>query len=154
MITLKKGTWVLAADGEKALFLRNEGTAAEPHLRVLKVTHNEIEPLVEEVVVRDDPGRFPDPAGERSATEPTDWRWVADQHFAKELAELLYKLAHHGLYDDLIIVAPPKVLHALDEHLHKEVRARLQAEIAHDLVNEPLPRLTEALRREIDKLNA
>ena len=36
MTTIKHDTWVLVADGEKALFLENQTDRADPHLRVVR----------------------------------------------------------------------------------------------------------------------
>jgi protein required for attachment to host cells len=36
MTTIKHGTWVLVADGEKALFLENQTDGADPHLKVVR----------------------------------------------------------------------------------------------------------------------
>lgn len=40
-------------------------------------------------------------------------------------------------YDELIIVAAPKVLGEMRKHYHKELSARLKAEIAKDLTGHP-----------------
>lgn len=45
---LKHDTWVLVADGEKALFLRNEGDAEYPNLEVVREMHDDNPPTREQ----------------------------------------------------------------------------------------------------------
>ena len=69
----------------------------------------------------------------RSAVEETDWHRLGKEHFAKDMAERLYRGAHAGTYDRLIIVAPPRTLGDIRAQLHAEVRQRLVAEVDKDL---------------------
>ena len=98
-IKLKHDTWVLVADGEKALFLRNDGDALYPDLTVVRKLHDENPPTREQGTDR--PGRHIDgPSAHRSAVEDTDWHRVAKERFADEIAERLYGLAHDGARRD------------------------------------------------------
>src|SRR6185312_11462498 len=45
---LKHGVWVVVADGEKALFLRNEGDAQYPNLQVVRTIHEDNPPTREQ----------------------------------------------------------------------------------------------------------
>ena len=106
---LKNGTWVLVADGEKALFLVNEGDAEYPVLRVRREESQENLPTREQGTDR--PGRtFESTGTSRSAYEETDWQQLAEDRFADHLAEMLYKRAHRGEFQRIVIVAAPKVL--------------------------------------------
>jgi protein required for attachment to host cells len=61
--------------------------------------------------------------------EETDWHQLAEDRFARDIAEALYRKAHQGRYDRLVVVAPPKVLGELRKSFHKEVAERVIAEV-------------------------
>lgn len=129
--------WVLVADGEKALILRNEGDGAYPNLQVTRLIEQDNPATRDQGTDR--PGRFSDgPSVHRSAVQETDWHRLAEERFARDLADRLYKAAHAGRFDRLILVAPPRTLGELRDALHKEVRARVIAEIDKDLTNHPV----------------
>jgi len=134
---LTRGTWVLVADGEKALLLENIGDADIPLLEVRRERHGDNPPTHEQGTDR--PGRRSDgPGAQRSAMEETDWHRLEKERFAAELAAMLYRRAHADRFDRLIVVAPPRVLGALRKDIHKEVAARVVAEVALDLTNHPV----------------
>ncbi len=136
-ITLKHGLWVLVADGEKALFIRNEGDAKFPNLQVMRELSQENPPTREQA--SDKPGRFNDgPSPHRSAVQETDWHKIGKLRFADEIAEKLYKAAHRGDFDHLVIAAPPLVLGELRKKLHGQVADRVVAEIPKTLTNLPV----------------
>ena len=129
---LKHGVWVLVADGEKALFLRNEGDAEYPNLQVMREIHEENPATREQGTDR--PGRLNDgPSVHRSAVADTDWHAIAKERFADEIAERLYAMAHRGDFEHIVLVAPPQVLGELRKKLHKEVEARITGEVAKTL---------------------
>ena len=65
-LRLEHGLWVVVADGERALFLKNEGDAKFPDLKVQREMHEENPPTHEQGTDR--PGRFNDgPSAHRSA---------------------------------------------------------------------------------------
>lgn len=136
-IRMKHGTWVLVADGEKALFLRNGGDAQCPSLAVVRKIEEENPPTREQGTDR--PGRYNDgPTVHRSAVDDTDWHQLAKQRFADEIAAQLYRLAHRGDFDEIILVAPPPVLGNMRKKLHKAVAKRVVAEVPKTLTNAPL----------------
>ncbi|MBN9077351.1 MAG: Host attachment protein [Rhizobiales bacterium 65-79] len=131
-IRLKHDVWVLVADGEKALFLRNEGDAEYPNLQVMREIHEENPATREQGTDR--PGRLNDgPSVHRSAVADTDWHAIAKERFADEIAERLYAMAHRGDFEHIVLVAPPQVLGELRKKLHKEVEARITGEVAKTL---------------------
>ena len=133
-IKLAHDTWVVVADGEKALFLRNEGDEKYPNLEVFREIKEENPSTHDQGTDR--PGRFNDgPSPHKSAVEETDWHRIEKERFAKEIAERLYKSAHRGDFDRLVIVAPPLVIGEMRKELHKEVEARLIGEITKTLTN-------------------
>lgn len=133
-LLLKHGLWVLVADGEKALFMRNAGDATYPDFHVVKEMEQENLPTREQG--SDRPGRYSDgPTAHRSAVDDTDWHRVAKERFADEIAKKLYAMAHRGDFDGLVLVAPPVVLGELRKKMHQEVGERVVAEIPKTLTN-------------------
>ena len=133
-VTLKHGLWVVVADGEKALFLRNEGDAKYPNLQVVREMEQDNPPTREQG--SDRPGRFNDgPSIHRSAVADTDWHKVGKQRFADEIADRLYKMAHRGDFKEVVLVAPPLVLGEMRKKLHQEVNDKVVAEIPKTLTN-------------------
>ena len=64
---IRNGTWVVVADGEKFLLLRNDGNAERIDLRVIR--HREVESPPTREQGSDKPGRFDDPGPGRSTAE-------------------------------------------------------------------------------------
>ena len=136
-INVPHKTWIVLADGEKALFLRNDGDAKFPDFNVVQKEEQENPPSREQGASR--PGRFNDgPNVHRSAVDDTDWHRLGKERFAKEIADILYKKAHANDYEKLVIVAAPFILGELRKELHKEVSDRLIATYDKDLTNVPL----------------
>ena len=143
-IKLERGIWVLVADGEKALFLKNEGDTKYPSLTVVRELQEENPPT--RLQGSDRPGRFNDgPNVHKSAVADTDWHRIAKERFAEEIAARLYKLAHHGDFKKIILVAPPVVLGEIRKQLHKEVSDRIVAEVPKTLTNHPVYEIEKLL---------
>ena len=90
---LDNDTWVVVADGEKYLLLRNRGDRT--HLRLEVVDHADIPNAPAHELASDRTGRRYDAARNvsgqvkawgRSAMEETDWHRLAEARFADELA--------------------------------------------------------------------
>lgn len=144
-IVLKHGLWILVADGEKALFLENRGDTRYPDLRVVREVEQENPSTREQGAER--PGRYGDgPTAHKSAFAETDWYRLGKERFADEIAAKLYEMAHRGSFDEIILVAPPQVLGEMRKKLHKEVAARVQAQIAKTLTNQPVWDIEAMLR--------
>jgi protein required for attachment to host cells len=140
-------TLVLVGDGRKAIFLRNKGGAGHPDLYTVSVMEQNNPPTHEQGT--DKPGRYAGPDGlSRSATQETDWHQQAEDRFAAEVAEVLYKKAHGHDFERLIVVAPPKSLGTMRRAFRKEVAAKVTAEIPKDLTAHALPEIARLLRRE------
>jgi protein required for attachment to host cells len=135
---------VLIADGEKALFLRNEGDARALHFVVERKKEQDNPPDREQSANR--PGRMFDGTGHKSKVDDTDWHELAKDRFADELADLLYTRAHKGDFDDLIIVADPSTLGTLRDALHQEVSGKVIAEIDKNLTNHSMQDIEKLVR--------
>jgi protein required for attachment to host cells len=137
------GTLVLAADGQKALLLRNEGD--ERYAVLQAIAHDATAGPPARALGTDRPGRsFASTGRRRSAYEETDRHRQAEDRFAGRAAELL-EAASRDCDDDLFIVAPPRFLGALRAYLAPAVRQRVRAEIDKDLVH----RETDAIARTV-----
>jgi protein required for attachment to host cells len=143
-VHISSNALVLVSDGRRALLLRNQGTPVNPEL------------ITEQAIDRDNPatrdqgtdkpGRMHGTDGvSRSAIEQTDWHTQQEERFAAELAELLYKLGHAGNYEELVVVAPPKMLGDLRKKFHPEVASAIIAEVPKDLTGYSVPEISKLL---------
>jgi protein required for attachment to host cells len=143
-VHISSNALVLVSDGRRALLLRNQGTPVNPEL------------ITEQAIDRDNPatrdqgtdkpGRVHGTDGvSRSAIEQTDWHTQQEERFAEELAELLYKLGHAGNYEELVVVAPPKMLGDLRKKFHPEVASAIIAEVPKDLTGYSVPEISKLL---------
>ncbi|MCX7565028.1 host attachment family protein [Sulfitobacter sp. F26169L] len=148
MSVLTNGTWVLVADSEKALFLRNETDAEDPHLVVVRQESQENPPDREQSANR--PGRKSDgPQGHYSAVDDTDWHELAKERFAADLADILYKKAFRGDFKRLVIVADPGTLGVLRDELHMEVSDKIVGEVPKTLTNHPLDEVEKIVKESL-----
>ncbi|KEP70779.1 host attachment protein [Thioclava sp. BHET1] len=137
MTELKSGTWVVIADGEKALFLENTMDAEDPYLVVRRI--DEQENPADHAQGTDRPGRMADNGmGQRSALDDTDWHQLAKMRFADDLADTLFKLVHKGRIERLVIAAAPRILGEVRQKLHSEVSNIVVGEIDKTLTNHPI----------------
>lgn len=148
MTRIRTGDWILVADGEKALFLVNDGDEDFPDFNVVRIEEQENPPTHEQGT--DTPGRFNDgPQVQRSATNETDWHRFEKERFAHEVSGILYRQAHRGEFARLVVVAGPRILGALRSDMHKEVVERIVAEVPKTLTNHPLDKVEELLKAEL-----
>lgn len=139
------GAWVVIADGEKYLLLRNNGDAELPDLRV--IDHAELVNAPTHEQGTDRPGRFDTPGGPgRGAVAETDWHRLGKERFAKDLAERLRLAALQDEFRALVIAADPRTLGLLRPALHKAVLERVTGELDKDLTGTPLDQLEAALQ--------
>ncbi len=153
MTRLTNGTWVLIADGEKAMFLENVTDGEDPHLQVRRIEQQDNPKDIDQSANR--PGRMQegrpggDSSGPRSAFQDTDWHQLAKDRFADDLAALLFRQVHRGEFDAIVIVAAPGVLGELRKEMHKEVLARVVAEIPKTLTNHSLQDIEKLVKAEL-----
>ena len=149
MSILTHGTWVLIADGEKALFLENKTDAEDPHLDVWREEQQDNPPNREQAANRR--GRVGQSANHgKHAYEDTDWHQLGKERFDDDLADILYKKAHKGEFDRIVLVASPMILGQLRDKLHQEVTRRVVAEIDKTLTNHPMDEIEKILKSELD----
>ena len=139
-LQMKNGGFMLVCDGEKGLFLRNEGDELFPNLQVYREMAQDNPPNREQGSAP--PGRsFDRTSPGRSAYEETDWHRMAKEEFAREMAARLYRYAREKRYDQLIVVAPPRVLGELRKEMHREVTRCIIAEIDKELTGHPIDQI-------------
>ena len=143
-VTIPHDAWVIVADGEKALFMRNEGDAEHLNLEVFREEEIDNPPNREQAANRR--GRQSDSTSNRRyAYEDTDWKQLGKERFAKDLAEILYKRAHANKFDKLIVAADPSTLGELRKEFHQAVNERLIHEVPKDLTNHPMDEMEKVL---------
>ena len=152
---LTKGTWVLIADGEKALVLENQTDHENPYLTVLTKEEQDNPPDREQSANRR--GRMGDGApgqgnmGHRSAYQDTDWHELAKDRFAADLADMLYDKAHKGAFDSLVLVTSRQVLGELRDKMHQEVSNKVIAEVPKVLTNHGIDEIETIVKNTLDE---
>lgn len=142
---LSHGTWVVVADGEKYLVLRNILDEEHTDLRVIGMDEIDNPPAHE--LSSDRAGRmYDDGPGAKSAMQETDWHRVEKANFAHELAGKLEDWAQAGRYDGIVVVADPRSLGELRAAYGAQTKARLKGEIDKDLTNMPVEAIEKALK--------
>lgn len=141
---LSHGAWVFVGDGQRALFLINEGDEKFPNLRRLSVLENHDPPSHEQGT--DAPGRaFSSVGGIRSAMEETDWHELEKERFAVSIAERINKAALANQFEKILIVAPPRILGDLRREYAKATETKIVGEIAKDLTNHTIAEIERLL---------
>ncbi len=122
---------VCVGTGEGATFFRNMGTAESIELKHM----GDLEPG--DLADQGPSGKSPP---ERSAKESME------ATFSKILAEWLYKKAHAGEYDHLVLVLDPETLGEVRPLLHKEVTDRMTLELDKTLTNHQTDEIERSLK--------
>lgn len=131
MTVIPSDALVVVADGGSARLFRNRGDA-----RALSLHQVEMRELMN----MDDDG----PAG--SMPGESTGQQIDEATFAKQLALALNEGALKHQYQYLVLAADPTTLGRMRPLLHKEVQARLLAELPKTLTNAPLEDVERALR--------
>ncbi len=140
-------TLVLIADGEKALFMRNEGDEKYLNLQVEQREEQDNPPNREQAANRR--GRMSDGTNHKSAVEDTDWHQLAKDRFAADISDILYKKAHKGDFEKLVIIADPSTLGEIRSHIHQEVSNKVIGEIDKNLTNHPIDKIEQMLQQQM-----
>jgi protein required for attachment to host cells len=144
-------SYVLVADGAKMLFFRNEGDAENINLKV--VAAEQQADLADRDIKTDTAGQKPAGAGPGGSTAgEADFHQQAEDRFAAEAAERINRAALANEFETLIIVAAPKTLGELRKHYHKQVEAKISAEIAKDLTGHSVDKI-EAILQKLERTN-
>lgn len=143
-ITIPWKGWVFLCDGAKALVLENAGDAAHLDLKTIDVTVQPVPPS--RALGTDRPGRAHESAGvSRSAVAETDLHAEAEAAFVKEAVGHLEKAAESHSVKHIVVVAPPRALGVLRSAMGANLKARVQGELAKDLMNLPIGEIEKHL---------
>jgi protein required for attachment to host cells len=146
---IKHNTWVVVADGGRALVMRNDGDAEAPRLTVLR-KYGEHVPRTREQG-SDKPGRTNASVGvNRSAMEQTDWHQQAEDQLMRELAGDLAAQLRKQEFSSLILAAAPVALGTLRRTMSDELKAAIIAEIDKDLTKMPVPDIGATLAKTLE----
>ncbi len=149
MALLAKGTWIVVAGGDTALFLENTGTPDKPRLSL----HEREKSDGPDMELADRPGRMQDTGKQQlSALELTDHEQIARDRFAAVVAEKINKLVKKQGIARLVVVAPPKTLSVLRQEMSPATQKVVLAEIDKDLVHHPLEKIGALVAADIDGL--
>lgn len=140
---LENGTWVLVLDGAKALILENVTDGLDPNFRVVRKEENDAPDN------RGESTTSPEQTGDQKKPTADNFYHLEEHRFAEEMADRLYKMAHRGRFQQLVIVAPPKVLGTLRQKLHKEVASRVVAEVHKTLTGHPVDQIERIVADEV-----
>lgn len=140
MTKVTHGTFVVVADGKKALIFRNKGDGLYMNLELVEEHSQDNPPTSEQG--SDRPGSVHESVGpRRSSMEGTDWHQEAEDRFATTLATALDAMVQRDAFKRLVLVAPPKMLGVLRTALRPDVKALIVAESAKTLTQHPVPEI-------------
>jgi protein required for attachment to host cells len=131
MTLVPADTLVVVADGTGARVFLNRGDERAPSLHQFELM---------ELMNMDDDGPSGSMPSESTASQ------VDEATFTKQLAMALNEGALKQQYEGVVLIADPATLGRIRPLLHKEVQARLIAEIGKTLTNSPLEDIERALR--------
>ncbi|MBB3394176.1 MULTISPECIES: host attachment family protein [unclassified Rhizobium] len=147
-IRIRSKDWILVCDGSKALFLRNDGDAQDLNLVEVRTLINEGVPTHE--LGADRPGKVHASAdGVRSAVEAPDLHERQEEEFLANAAGETEADIRRGATQRLLLIAPPRALGFLRQHLGTATQAALVAEIAKDYTKMPVREIEARLQEEV-----
>lgn len=156
--------WVVAFDGGKALFLENKGFYDAPDLKLISKHDNDNPPDREQTT--DAPGRFQDSGsgskgnmnlGEgqahgRSSVQQTDRHEMEKRRFIDRMMDRLNEEARVDSFDHVVLIAPDKALGEARDGYSEKLKAKIIAEEAVDVVNEPIDKLEKRVKKLLAEL--
>ena len=145
MPTKTKRTWILVADGARAMIVLNEGPGRG--LKTVPGREIKIENPPTRDLGSDRPGRAQESiGGARHAIAPrADWHDQRKEEFARAVARTLDTDAAGGRFDRLVLIAPPATLGHIRAALKPATRKLVEGEINKDLTHLPVDELAPHL---------
>jgi protein required for attachment to host cells len=128
-----KITWIVVADGARAQFFCSNGSGTDLETALPQALVADNRPSGK--IASDRPGRVFDIAGEgRHAAQPsTDPHRHSQKIFAGEVTNVLNKQLKNSAFDQLVVIAAPKMLGDLRAAFGENIRKLVIAEIDKDL---------------------
>jgi protein required for attachment to host cells len=143
-VKIPTGALVLIGDGRRARILRNKGTPR--HVELLLERSLEIHNPPTREQGSDRPGRYMGSDGSnRFAVEQTDWHQLAEEQFAVEIATTLHRMNLVRGFEELVVIAPPRMMGSLRAAFRPEVAARVVAEVTKELTSRSVKELEAIL---------
>jgi len=143
---IKAHTLLVIADGQSAVFFRNDGINGQ--IRLAEVRKFSAKTLASHEIGRGRPGRAHDSfSSSRSAYEQNDPHEQSELNFLSAVAGSIEEELKIRPYQDLVLIAPPTALSSLRNAISRAVRAKVSAEIHKDYTNTPAPDLENILRQ-------
>ncbi len=132
-----KTTWVLIADSSRARILGTKGPLddlAPVEDQVFRNAHPRLRDILS-----DRPGRTFDSAGagRHAMAYSSDARREDERAFATRLSAVLEDALRRNAFDQLVVVAAPRMLGDLRKEIPADVRKLVKAEVAKDLTQVP-----------------
>lgn len=152
-MNLEHDTWVVVADGEKYLLLRNKGDKEFMNLEVVDHDASTNPPARE--LATDRAGRQQDAKRKgnggveswgKSAMQETDWHRVEENRFAEDVAEKLLGLSTAGQFRHLLVIADPRSLGTMRNAYGDRLAPAIIGEIDKDLTNLPLDKIEASIK--------
>ena len=141
------GPWRLGFRGGWSKGPVSDQRGRRPNLRRLAVEEHKDPPSREQG--SDAPGRAYSSVGEiRSAVGETDGHELEKERFAASIADRINKVALSGAFNQLVIVAPPKILGDLRRKFTKETETKIIAEVPKDLTHHTIAEIERLLTAE------
>ena len=125
--------YVVLANGERFVLMRNAGQPFEPKLIRLRELDLELTNFSAGA-------RHQDPAGQRNGSTDID-----ELAHGAAIAEWLNEQVLNGELGEVVVAADPKTLGQIRQHCHKELESRIVGEVAKDLTNAPIETVERAL---------
>ena len=140
----KRKTWFVIADGGRARFVERDEQGA--YRTISSFVSTELKASSRDLAT-ERPGRVHESATTaRHAIEPkTDPKEAAKEDFVRYVADQVQSEQEN--FDDLVLVAPPRVLGQLRETLAKSVADAVTWDLAKDLTKVPDHELSEHLSK-------
>jgi protein required for attachment to host cells len=146
---LKHNTWIVVADGGRALIMRNDGDAEAPNFSVVRKYGEHVPPTREQGT--DKPGRTNASVGvNRSAIEQTDFHAQAEERFLREIAAVLTRDHRNGQFASLVVAAAPIALGVLRRAMSEDVKKAVMFEIGKDFTKMPVHEIEQALSKALE----
>jgi protein required for attachment to host cells len=122
-------TWIVAADASRARILQ---VAGRQRLSEIETLLNPEGRLSDRELTTDANPRLHGPGGQSAREEPSAVEHAVEM-FSKRIGDYLEKARTDHRYDQLVLVAPPKILGKVRKELGKEVEKLVADELPKDL---------------------
>jgi protein required for attachment to host cells len=144
MMVKTRKRWYLAADAGRAVaYVRRPDAGA--YERIASWTSELALPSDQQPDAADRPGRVFDSVGEhRHAAETVSPKELVKQAFGRGLAQALNRARREGLFESLVLYAPPRFLAELRKHFDKPTSLAIRFEAPKDLTTLPEQALFDA----------